>query len=119
MLVEGRFPAIWLPSKELQDMRSLLRHRHQWVHMRTRIQNALQSIALANGLRRGTALWSHEGQSRIAALPLAPHTAYRRSELLAMKEKLQAELVKLNRRVEEQTCQQPGALLLMTHPGVG
>src|SRR5580704_14005219 len=55
MLVEGRFPAIWLPS-------SLLRHRHQWVRMRTRIQNALQSIALANGLRRGTALWSHDGQ---------------------------------------------------------
>jgi transposase len=31
MLVEGRFPVIWLPSKELQDLRSLLRHRHQWV----------------------------------------------------------------------------------------
>jgi transposase len=84
LLVENRFPAIWLPSKELQDLRSLLRHRHQWVRMRTRIQNALQSIALANGLRRGTALWSHEGQNRIALLPLAPHAAYRRSELQAM-----------------------------------
>jgi hypothetical protein len=60
LLVEGRFPAIWLPSKELQDLRSLLRHRHQWVRMRTRIQNALQSIALANGLRRGPALWSQD-----------------------------------------------------------
>jgi transposase len=79
LLVEGRFPAIWLPSKELQDLRSLLRHRHQWVRMRTRIQNALQSIALANGLRRGTALWSQDGQNRIASLPLAPHAAYRRS----------------------------------------
>jgi transposase len=53
LLTENRFPAIWLPSKELQDLRSLLRHRHQWVRMRTRIQNALQSMALANGLRRG------------------------------------------------------------------
>ena len=119
MLVEGRFPAIWLPSKELQDLRSLLRHRHQWVRMRTRIQNALQSIALANGLRRGTALWSHDGQSRIASLPLAPHTAYRRSELQAMYEKFEAEIEKLNQRVEEQACQRPGARLLMTHPGVG
>src|SRR5580658_7004390 len=42
LLVEGRFPAIWMPSKELQDLRSLLRHRHQWVRLRTRIQNALQ-----------------------------------------------------------------------------
>ena len=28
LLAEDRFPAIWLPSKELQDLRSLLRHRH-------------------------------------------------------------------------------------------
>jgi hypothetical protein len=25
MLMENRFPAIWLPSKELQDLRALLR----------------------------------------------------------------------------------------------
>jgi len=119
LLVENRFPAIWLPSKELQDLRSLLRHRHQWVRMRTRIQNALQSIALANGLRRGTALWSHDGQNRIASLPLTPHTAYRRSELQAMYAKFEAEIEKLNQRVEEQACGRVGARLLMTHPGVG
>jgi transposase len=119
MLVEDRFPAIWLPSKELQDLRALLRHRHQWVRLRTRIQNALQSIALANGLRRGTALWSHDGQSRIASLPLTPHTAYRRSELQAMYEKFEAEIEKLNQRVEQQAGKRPGARLLMTHPGVG
>jgi len=39
-------------------------------HTRTRIQNVLQSIALANGLRRGTALWSQKGQNMIASLPL-------------------------------------------------
>src|SRR5258707_13226 len=83
LLAENRFPSIWRPSKDLLDLRALLRHRHQWVRMRTRIQNALQSIALANGLRRGTALLSHDGQSTIASLPLAPHTAYRRSELQA------------------------------------
>ena len=119
LLTEDRFPAIWLPSKELQDLRSLLRHRHQWVRMRTRIQNALQSIALANGLRRGPTLWSHDGQNMIASLPLAPHTAYRRSELQAMYEKFEAEIEKLNQRVEEQACGRPGARLLMTHPGVG
>ena len=36
LLVENRFPGIWLPSKEQQDLRALLRHRHQWVPMRTR-----------------------------------------------------------------------------------
>ena len=117
--MEDRFPAIWLPSKELQDLRALVRHRHQWVGMRTRIQNALQSIALANGLRRGPALWSQAGQHTIASLPLAPHAAYRRSELQAMYEKFEAEIEKLNQQVEEQACERPGARLLMTHPGVG
>ena len=79
LLVENRFPAIWLPSKELLDLRALLLHRHQWVRIRTRIQNALQAIALANGLRRGPGLWSYDGQAKIAFLPLPPHASYRRS----------------------------------------
>jgi transposase len=67
LLAENRFPAIWLPSKELHDLRALLRHRHKWIRMRTRIQNALQSIALANGLRRGTALCDRRGQGKVSA----------------------------------------------------
>jgi len=83
LLVEKRFPAIWLPSKELLDLRALLLHRHQWVRLRTQIQNALQAIALANGLRRGPGLWSYDGQAKIAFLPLPPHASYRRSTLQA------------------------------------
>ena len=119
LLVENRFPAIWLPSKELQDLRALLRHRHQWVRMRTRVQNALQAIALANGMRRGPSLWSRDGQHAIASLRLAPRTAHRRSELQAMYVKFESDIEKLNQRVEEQAGQRSGATLLMTHPGVG
>jgi len=53
LLVEKRFPVIWRPRKELLDLRALLLHRHHWVRLRTQIQNALQAIALSNGLRRG------------------------------------------------------------------
>src|ERR1700730_1425015 len=74
LLVENRFPSIWLPSKELLDLRGLLLHRHQWVRRRTRVQNALQALALANGLRRGPSLWSHSGQEKLASLSVAPHT---------------------------------------------
>jgi transposase len=54
LVAENRFPAIWLPTKELLDLRALVLHRHQWVRMRTRIQNALQAIALANGFTSGS-----------------------------------------------------------------
>jgi transposase len=119
LLVENRFPSIWRPSKDLVDLRALLLHRHQWVRMRTRIQNALQAIALANGLRRGPSLWSQAGQCAIASLPLAPHTAHRRNELQAMYAKFEVEIEKLNQRVAEQAGERPGARLLMSHPGVG
>ena len=81
LLVEKRFPAIWMPSKELLDLRALL--RHQWVRLRTQIQNALQATALANGLRRGPSLWSYDRQAKIAFLPLPPHPSYRRRVLQA------------------------------------
>ena len=71
LLVERRFPAIWRPSKEQLDLRALLLHRHHWVRLRTQIQNALQAIALANGLRRGPGLWSYDGQAKIAVLAVA------------------------------------------------
>jgi len=81
LLAEKRFPAIWLPSKELLDLRALLLHRHQRVRIRTRMQNALQARALASELRRGPGLWSCDGQAKIAFLPLLPHASYRRSAL--------------------------------------
>src|SRR5260221_14113910 len=84
LLAEDRFPAIWMPSMEYRDLRSLLLHRHQWVRMRTRVQNALQAIVLAHGVRRGHALWSRDGQALLASWPLPPHTAARRSELQAV-----------------------------------
>ena len=119
MLVEKRFPAIWLPTKELLDLRALVLHRHQWVRIRTRIQNALQAIALANGLRRGPSLWSYDGQAKIAFLALLPHASYRRSMLQEMYRKMKEEIENLTQQVAEQAGQRCGARLLMTHPGVG
>ena len=119
LLVEKRFPAIWMPSKELLDLRALLLHRHHWVRLRTQIQNALQAIALANGLRRGPSLWSYDGQAKIAFLPLPPHASYRRSALQTMYRKMQEETDNLTEQIAEQARQRSGARLLMTHPGVG
>ena len=119
LLVEKRFPAIWRPSKEQLDLRALLLHRHHWVRLRTQIQNALQAIALANGLRRGPGLWSYDGQAKIAFLPLAPHASYRRSALQAMYRKMDEEIDNLTEQVAEQAEQRPAARLLLTHPGVG
>jgi len=117
--VENRFPSIWMPSTELRDLRALLLHRHQWVRMRTRVQNSLQAIALSRGLHRGKALWSQAGQHAIESLPLPPHAAHRRTELQSLYGKLQAQIDELDERVSDRAFRRPGAKLLLTHPGVG
>src|SRR3977135_3241998 len=119
LLAEDRFPAIWMPSTEYRDLRSLLLHRHQWVRMRTRVQNALHAIVLAHGVRRSHTLWNHEGQALLASLPLAPHTAHRRSELQALYQHFEEHLDLLGARVKQVADERPRATLLMTHPGVG
>ena len=119
LLAEDRFPAIWMPATEVRDLRALLLHRHQWVRMRTRVQNALHAIALGQGLRRGSTLWNQDGQAVLASLVLPPHAAHRRDELQALYRHLDAEVDRLDERVKDAAAQRPRASLLMTHPGVG
>jgi len=42
LLIENRFPKVWIPSPENRDLRQLLWHRHRLVQMRTRVMNQLQ-----------------------------------------------------------------------------
>jgi transposase len=119
LLAENRFPVIWMPSSEQRDLRTLLRHRHQWVRMRSRVQHTLQSIALNQGLRLGHSLWSQAGQQALRALPLAPHASERRAALLTLYPRLQESIDELDQQVRQQAMAHPQARRLMTHPGVG
>ena len=119
LLMEDRFPEIWMPSTEQRDLRTLLRDRHQWVKMRARLQHTLQAIALNHALRQGRALWSAGGQSALQALPLPPYTDQRRTALLTLYVQLQKRIQELDQEVEAQAGQRPQARRLLTHPGVG
>lgn len=119
LLTQDRFPSIWMPSPELGDLRALILHRHQWVRLRTRVMNALQGMALAQGIRRRAGLWSRDGQATLASLPLLPHAAYRRTQLQALYVHLTQQIDELDQRVRTQAQARPQAVRLMTHPGVG
>ncbi len=49
LLIEDRFPRIWVPDAENRDLRQLLGHRHRLVQMRTRVMNQLHVVALNEG----------------------------------------------------------------------
>jgi transposase len=119
LLRHRRFPTIWMPSTELQDLRALLLHRDQWVRMRTQVLNALQGIALAHGLRRGTQLRTRAGQAALALVPLEAHADDRRVELQALFTHLNHHVQQLNVRLATEAEARLQARRLMTHPGVG
>ena len=70
LLVEDRFPRIWVPSSENRDLRQLLWHRHRMVQARTRVMNQLQAVALNEGLRSKKRLWRERDRQQLESFQL-------------------------------------------------
>ena len=119
LLVEDRFPQIWVPSWENRDVRQLLWHRHRLVQMRTRIMNQLQAVALNEGLRCKKKLWRERGRQQLESFPLAPWASRRRRDLLELLDRLNPTITELTQQIEQEVEKYPAARRLMTHPGVG
>src|SRR5262249_40942779 len=92
LMLEDRFPRIWVPSPENRDLRQLLWHRHRLVQMRTRIMNQLQALAMNEGKQWKSKLWSEPGR---AAFELAPWASRRRKELLELLDRLDPSIEEL------------------------
>jgi transposase len=119
LLVEDRFPRVWMPSPENRDLRQLLWHRHRMVQMRTRIMNQLQAVAMNEGVRRKTGLWSQSGRAQLEAFLLAPWATRRRQDLLELLDRLNSNIEQLTTAIAQEAEKRPEVLRLMTHPGVG
>jgi transposase len=119
LLRESRFPKLWVPSRENRDLRQLLWHRHRLVQMRTRVKNQLHAIALNEGVQRKSRLWSKAGRAQLESFALAPWTARRRHDLLALLDQLTPQITELSQAVEQEAERRPEVQRRMTHPGVG
>jgi transposase len=119
LLLEDRFPRIWVPSWENRDLRQLLWHRHRMVQTRTRLMNQLQAVALNEGLRRKKGLWREAGRQQLESFRLAPWASRRRRDLLELLDRLNPTIAELSQAVEQEVEKCPEAQRLRTHPGVG
>jgi transposase len=119
LLLEDRFPRIWVPSWENRDLRQLLWHRHRLVQMRTRIMNQLHVVALNEGVRRKKALWRPAGRAELESLVLARWASQRRQDLLELLDQLTPKIQELTRALEQEVEKRPVTQQLMKHPGVG
>jgi transposase len=119
LLMEDRFPRIWVPSPENRDLRQLIWHRHRLVQMRTRAMNQIQAAAMNEGVRRKKTLWSKAGRQQLESLKLAPWATRRRQDLLELVDRLNGTIAELTAAIEQEASKRPEVLRLMTHPGVG
>jgi len=119
LLLEDRFPRIWVPSCENRDLRQLLWHRHRMVQTRTRLMNQLQAVALNEGLRRKKGLWGEGGRKQLESFRLTPWASRRRHDLLELLDRLNPTIAELSQAIEQEVEKCPEAQRLMTHPGVG
>jgi transposase len=119
LLMENRFPKIWVPSGENRDLRQLLWHRHRMVQARTRIMNQLQAVALNEGLRCKKKLWRDAGREQLESFRLAPWASRRRRDLLELLDRLTPTIAELTAAIEQEVEKCPEAQRLQTHPGVG
>jgi transposase len=119
LLIEDRFPRIWVPDAENRDLRQLLWHRHRLVQMRTRVMNQLHVVALNEGLRRKKALWRAAGRQELESIALAPWASRRRQDLLDLLDRLTPKIQQLTGALEEEVEKRPVTRRLTTHPGVG
>jgi transposase len=119
LLLEDRFPRIWMPTPAEWDLRQLVLHRVKMVQMSTKVMNQLHALAMGQGLCRKKKLWSKVGRAELEALPLGPWASRRRKELLELLEQLDKPIAELGEAAREQAAAHPAAARLMTHPGVG
>jgi transposase len=119
LMIEDRFPQIWVPSWENRDLRQLLWHRHRTVQTRTRIMNQLQALALKEGLRCKKRLWRERGRQQVESFRLGPWASRRRRDLLELLDRLNPTIAELTQAIDQEAEKCPAAQRLRTHPGVG
>lgn len=119
-LAQGTLPAVWVPPKEVRDLRRLLRARARAESRRTAVGNQLRALLQRNWIRvpAGTQV-----QAWIAAHPdvldeLAPADRILALSALRQSEVLAQEVAALTAEVAARIEKDPRVQRLLTIPGV-
>lgn len=119
LLLDHRFPRIWVPTPEERDVRQLLKHRSKLVGMQTSVKNQLHFLAMSQGVCRKRKLWSARGRAQLEGLALGRWASQRRKELLELLDRLEPQVQALDEAVKAEAERRPEAVQLMKQKGVG
>ncbi len=119
LLLKQEFPRIHRLSPESLDVLRQLRYRHRLVQMRTKIHNALQSIALGAGVSLKSKLRTKKGKQRLNELPLSSALSQQREEWLSLIAELNTRIERIEKDLEPLADDDERVRYVRTHPGIG
>jgi transposase len=119
LLQQGRLPESWIPPEQILELRSLVRLRHSLVEQRTAWLQRIHAQLFHHGRRARPDLLVRERRAWVEDLEL-PHAARPQIEVaLSLIDRVNAELVPLDRELRQIANSWPGAKALQAHYGVG
>jgi transposase len=122
LLFLDQVPAVHVPSVDVRSWRSFIEFRGRVVGKRTRVKNGLRSLFRGYGvdLPSGKGLWTRKGRALMAAALLPTESARLQRDLLLEEwDHLDAQLKRVEQRLNAIAATHPGVMLLRTIPGVG
>jgi transposase len=119
LLINKRFPRLWIPTPEERDYRQRLKHRDKLVKMQTSVRNQLHFLAMSQGVCWKRRRWSTRGRRELEALQLGPWASVRRQERLAFVDGLGPRMEEMDRAVKAEALRRAEAARLMEQQGVG
>jgi len=100
LLLEQRFPQVWLATVADEELRQLLLHRCRLVRLRTKVRNQLDAIAKNEGLV-GQRVGTLKGRRQLEALPLSGWYQKRRQDLFELLDQLERRIAPLHQAVQQ------------------
>ncbi|MHC4406374.1 MAG: IS110 family RNA-guided transposase [Planctomycetota bacterium] len=122
LLFLDQVPQVYVPSVGVRSWRNFIEFRHRVVAKRTRVKNGLRSLLRGHGITQppGKGLWTRKGKAWLAKLELpCDEAALQRDLLLEELAFLDAQVKRVEKKLNAVGNEHPGVILLRTIPGVG
>jgi transposase len=119
LLMKGEFPRIHRLSQQSLKVLRHLRHRHRLVQVRTKVYNAVHSIALAAGVSLRSKLRTKKGKEKLNQFSLSQAHSLQREEWLSLIAELNKRIERVEKGLELIASSDERVRLVRTHPGVG
>lgn len=119
LLLADVVPPAYVPGIQTREYRRMIEHRQHVLGQVVRCKNGLRAVLRSLGIRAPRSLWSREGLSWLAEVPLPEGAALQRDMLLEELKVFQGQLERITRKLDKIARNHPGVIVLRTIPGIG